>query len=579
MAPLLSDNPTPWACNTTVAGPSTFPGALGHAGGTAGVDHAPPATDQSRRDHVSLAINPGLLYAEQGRFTNEYATTLDNDEWDEEDVTGSDYEEVAEDDRHDTSIAHDIDEPNTYGDDDVRTPSTEDGPITVNDERRSVEFHPTAHPVEGRVTRSPAALSRNASSTKHNDKGKRRASPEPCNKESTQSPTTSGKRKEPSDPRDDKQDVPSRRNYTGGNIGTGNWKCLEPKCTRNYRREADMKRHWQWECVVRNPKLLKVVLCEYCGKRYVRPDVLRVHLRTCKIKKAQEESQAGGSDDGGGGRKGPGGRRVCLPDRVIGTHRIRIASFHPFRSSACLDPTSYELDASRLGERGCGNIFMANDLSCGVRPASSSKYREQGLRSIFERCGRADKNEGFVSRVGDGEDERWRYARCRDHVRYDLASQSYACRPFSPHGTVDSLLDHTKCLRASRGQLRFHDECGAGDIYHPRKRVKYSAATPTGRTPDARCIRVNYTGLNSSPAQIPNLPQHVHLEVAIGGEAADIQKGVAIATSATEHHEIEDNSLLDVVSNVLPAQPREVMTSGQTLSVFVLVNVASDGTR
>ncbi|KAF9808226.1 hypothetical protein IEO21_07933 [Rhodonia placenta] len=330
-APLLSDNPTPWACNAAVAGPSTFAGALGHAGDTAGVDNARPVTDRLRRDHVSLAIDPGLLHAEQGSITNEYAAILDDDGWDEEDVIESDYEEVAEDDKDDAPITHDADEPTTFGEDDEHFPATEDGAIITDDERRSVEFHPIAFPIEGRVTRLQAALSRNASSTRPNDKGKRRASPEPCDKESTQSPTTSGKRKEPSDPRDDEQDVPPRRNYTGGNIGTGNWKCLEPKCTRKYRREADMKRHWQWECVVRNPKLLKVVLCEYCGKR-------------------------------------------------------------------------------------CRNLFMANALSCGVRPASSSKYREQGLRSIFEWCGQADKKEDFVSRVGDGEDERWRYARCRDHV-------------------------------------------------------------------------------------------------------------------------------------------------------------------
>ncbi|KAF9809705.1 hypothetical protein IEO21_07298 [Rhodonia placenta] len=303
-APMLCDYPRHWVFDATLAGPSTFPGALGHPGGTAGGRNTPSSTESSYRigDSVSYAIVPGLLHAEQGTTTIEHTTTLHDEEL--QDSGDKDNFEMG------ASLLHR--EVFAFNEDKEHSASIEDGPPPANEDVETC-----------------ASSSSKITSVKQNDKGKERAKPEPPNEHNAQSSKNSKKRKNPHDGHDVDQPIPPKKKHARRKAAKGNWECPEPGCTWTFTREWDMERHWEWDCSARDPSLLKVAICSYCDAQLSRPDALKRHLRdTCPVKKALEASLAERAGEEEAGKAAEAVAEVAQvaprPDCVFGTHQFHV---------------------------------------------------------------------------------------------------------------------------------------------------------------------------------------------------------------------------------------------------------------
>lgn len=108
-----------------IAGPSRFPGALGDSTGWHGERADLSHTQTSRGDLVSLAIAPGLLYAEQGATTNEYEVSIDEDEGEDDLDT---YDDGADGNEDDAFIL------DTNDDDSMHLVSNEGEPAILDDD-------------------------------------------------------------------------------------------------------------------------------------------------------------------------------------------------------------------------------------------------------------------------------------------------------------------------------------------------------------------------------------------------------------------------------------------------------------
>ncbi|EED83097.1 predicted protein [Postia placenta Mad-698-R] len=368
--PMLCDNPRPWVSDATLAGPSTFAGALGYPGGTADGRHTHSNRESSHRigDSVSYAIVPGLLYAEQDTTTTEYATTLHDEELqDSEDE--SDFENEA------SSLHQDA---FTFGEDKEDSASIEDGPPSA-DEDVEVETgsQPIAPTADQRITHSQtsASSSSNITSAKQNDKGKERAKPEPPDEHDVQSSKNSKKRKNPHDGNDVDQPIPPKKKQTRRKVAKGNWECPEPGCTWTFTREWDMERHWEWDCSARDPSLLKVAICSYCDAQLSRPDALKRHLRDTLSKgetagegqKADEAERAGEEEEAGKAAEAV----------------VEVAQLHDQIVYSVLTSSTFNYPTS--SPHPLVATYLANNLMfCSSYP-SISDVRKQSLNQLLSR--------------------------------------------------------------------------------------------------------------------------------------------------------------------------------------------------
>ncbi|KAF9797518.1 hypothetical protein IEO21_10866 [Rhodonia placenta] len=315
-----------------VAGPSRFPGALGDSSGRHGERPDLSPIQTSRGDPVSIAIAPGLLYAEQGASTNKYEVSNDEDEGEDDldvydDGANTDDEDnevesaVLDDDvnfevtAHSPLVAPPLDRPIThshtrasYGNSGLTMPDASRG-----QKRRADEDGEEDDADERAVKKARKGKAKDISQTKQKTKVKAKDTAKEKGKAKAKD---KAKRKAKAKAGNEKIKVRG---------SGGQFPCLKPGCTKSFRRITDRNRHLRSSCSKGKPSDLEKPRCSHCNKQFSRDDAVKRHIDdgACPaLKQPPGESKASsdGNDDkrkggdkggrgGGNGKGGRGGRR------------------------------------------------------------------------------------------------------------------------------------------------------------------------------------------------------------------------------------------------------------------------------
>ncbi|EED85704.1 predicted protein [Postia placenta Mad-698-R] len=312
-----------------MAGPSRFPGALSYPVGRVGGSATSFTTQLLREDGapVSTAIAPGLLYAEQGAITTEYAVSLDEDE-NEEDLDTCD--DGADDNEDDTSILYTNEEDNTP------LASNEDESAILDDDV-NIEAAADLSLVAPPITRSHgrSACGNSTLMMPGASRGKKRRADEDGEDDEDDEKAVkkarkgkakdTGQKKQKTKPkakRTAKAKGKAKASSTKNKAKAGNTKseekrfpCLQAGCDQTFGRQSESSRHFRCSCPKRDPDDLEKPPCPHCKAPLCRGDSVRRHIEegACPALKQSpgESKESGASSDGNyGKRKGgdKGGR-------------------------------------------------------------------------------------------------------------------------------------------------------------------------------------------------------------------------------------------------------------------------------
>ncbi|EED77129.1 predicted protein [Postia placenta Mad-698-R] len=314
-----------------VAGPSRFPGALGDSTDRNGerADLSPIQT--SRGDPVSLAIAPGLLYAEQGATTRRYKVSIDEDDSEEEELDA--YDDGANDNKDDA-----------YNEDDAFILDTddEDNEVESADLDDDVNFEATgdlplvAPPLDRPITHSHTRASYGNSGLTMPDVSrgqKRRADEDGEEDDADERAVKKARKGKAKDISQTKQKTKVNAKDTAKTKGNakakgkakrkakakagnakikvrgigGQFPCLKPGCTKSFRRITDRNRHLRSSCSKEKTGDLEKPRCSHCNKQFSRDDAVKRHIDdgACPAYKQPpgESKESGASSDGNDGKR------------------------------------------------------------------------------------------------------------------------------------------------------------------------------------------------------------------------------------------------------------------------------------
>ncbi|EED83094.1 predicted protein [Postia placenta Mad-698-R] len=315
-----------------MAGPSRFPGALSYSVGRVGRSATSSTTQSVRvdRELVSLAIAPGLLYAEQEATTEEHTDPVHDDEDEEEDLNGYnngvEYNSESEDEGEgegDTSILQRVNENNALlvSNEDQ---SAIDDDVSIETAANLPLFAP---PLDRPITHSKtrASCGNNGLTMPDASRGQKRRADEDGEDDEGDEKAVAVKRARKGKAKDTgqkkqkarakaKRMTKAKASSTKNKAKAGNTKsegerfpCLQADCDQTFGRQSESSRHFRCSCPKRDPDDLEKPPCPHCKEPLCRGDSVRRHIEegTCPVLKQSpgESKGSGASSDGNDGKR------------------------------------------------------------------------------------------------------------------------------------------------------------------------------------------------------------------------------------------------------------------------------------
>ncbi|EED83121.1 predicted protein [Postia placenta Mad-698-R] len=316
-------------------GPSRFPGALSYSVGRVGRSATSSTTQSVREDRelVSLAIAPGLLYAEQEATTEEHTDPVHDDEDEEEDLNGynngvENNSESEDEGEGETSILQRVNDNNAL------LVSNEDQSAIYDDDDDDVSIGTAANfplfapPLDRPITHSKtrASCGNNGLTMPDASRGqKRRADEDGEDDDDDEKAMKRARKGKAKDTGQKKQKArakakrmteakgKAKASSTKNKAKAGNTKsegerfpCLQAGCDQTFGRQSESSRHFRCSCPKRDPDDLEKPPCPHCKEPLCRGDSVRRHIEegACPALKQSpgESKESGASSDGNDGK-------------------------------------------------------------------------------------------------------------------------------------------------------------------------------------------------------------------------------------------------------------------------------------